>query len=135
MNNSLRLVIIVNLIALPVFFASSLQASKKKFAAQACALGLAEENQLVQQVLILFRDYCSYEKELIENSYMPENIKQEIANKLEQKKGEFNEIFTAQKNNTCFINKMIQLIKAFELHMLNEKIRTVEVLLEELNKK
>lgn len=54
MNNSLRVVIIVNLITLPVFFASSLQASKKKFTAQACALGLAEEKQLVQQVLILF---------------------------------------------------------------------------------
>ena len=133
MNKRLRSVLIINLLALPSFV--TLQANKKEFARQACASGTSEDRNLMKQVLILFRDYCINEKELIQNDYIPEDEKQEITSKMQEKHDKINEIFMAQKDNTCFINKMIIGIKAFNLQLAQDKIKTIDALLEELNKK
>ena len=134
MKNNLYTAVIVNLITLLSFVALPLQASKKKFIKDVAALELAEEKDLAKQALTLFRDYYSYEKELVINCYMPENIKQEIMKKIQQKQDELSTLFSTNNNNTCFINKMMQTMKALELHLLNEKIKTVEVLIAEINK-
>lgn len=133
MRIHLQYIVVVNLIVLPTII--MLPSSKKQFAIRVCASCTAEEKQLLHKLLLLFRDYCSYEKELIEKCYMPEQIQQEISQKMLQKQTEINAIFTAQNDNTCFINKMIHGMKVFDLYLEQDKIKTIDILLEELHKK
>ena len=126
--------LIVNSIALLSLLALPLQASKKKFLKEVAALELAKEKELVNQALTLFRECYTYETELKINDYMPHDVKKEIVKKIVQKQDEISTLFTTNNSNTCFTNKMMQTLKALELHMLKEKIKTVEVLIDEINK-
>lgn len=122
------------IIVLPNFIGSPLQAGTKKFLAQAYSASGIEDKQLLKPILILFREYCIYQKELARYLYIPEDKKQEIAQKIKQKQCEIDAFFTAQKNNTCFINRMIQGMKTFEIYLLNEKLKIIDEVLEEINK-
>lgn len=135
MTTNFRALLIVNLIASTIVWAPSIQASTKKFLEEVGALGLAEEKELVHQALILIREYCNYDTEYTNNCHMPDNIKQEILDKIQQKREEISALFIAHQSNTCFITKMTQVLKALDLQSLKAKLKGVEALLAELNKK
>ena len=95
-------------------------------------IGNDEDTQLYKQLLLLLHQYCTIQKELVTSLYIPETKKKEFTQQILEKKSEIDSFFARNQDNTCFVNKTFQGLQAFELHILNQKIKIVDTLLNEI---
>lgn len=102
--------------------------------AKVLTVATQKDKQLLKPLLGLFRDYCLCQKELALYFHIPEDEKQKIIQKMHTTQHEIDDFFAKQKNNQCFMIKVMRGMKEFEICILDVKLKLIQALFDELHK-